>query len=188
MATVILLHSILGLRAAEATIADRLRTAGHDVALPDLYGGRRTNSYDEGFALHDAIGDSILMERAAAAAAPLPADTVLAGISMGAGIAGQLWASRPQARGVLFLHGPGPLAQDPRPGTPVSAHIANPDPYDDEDFIAAWIGEARRRSIALDVHRYPGAGHFFTDPSLPDHNSAAAELALSRVVDFLQRI
>jgi dienelactone hydrolase len=188
VATVILFHSILGLRAAETAIAGRLQTAGHDVILPDLYAGQRTDSYGEGFALHDKIGDKILVERAAAAAAPLPADTVLAGISMGAGIAGELWASRPEAHGVLFLHGPGPLAPDPRPGTSVSAHIAAPDPYDDEEFIAAWIGEARHRQIALEIHRYPGAGHFFTDPTLPDYDAAAAELALSRAIEFLQRV
>jgi dienelactone hydrolase len=188
MATIILFHSILGLRDAEAAIAGRFRAAGHEVVLPDLYGGRSTDSYDEGFALHDEIGDAALLARATEAAAALPADAVLAGISMGAGIAGDLWASRPQTRGVLFLHGPGPLAPAPRPGTPLAAHIAEPDPYDDEDFIAEWIGEAQRRPIALEVHRYPGAGHFFTDPTLPDHDPAAAALALSRAVDFLDRI
>jgi dienelactone hydrolase len=188
MATIVLFHSILGLRDAEAAIAARFRAAGHEPIVPDLYQGRRTSSYDEGFAIHDAIGDPELLTRAAAAVAPLPADTVLAGVSMGGGIAGELWARRPQTRGVLLLHGPAPLAADPRPGTPVSVHIAEPDPFDDEAFLQEWIADAARLPIDLEVHRYPGAGHYFTDATLPDHDPAAATLALDRAVAFLARV
>ena len=33
--------------------------------------------------------------------------------------------------------------------------------------------------------RYPGAGHYFTDATLPDHHAAAAALAQKRVLAFL---
>ncbi len=188
MADVVLFHSILGLRPAEAAIADRFRAAGHSVVAPDLYAGRRTDSYDEGFAIHDAIGDAALLARAEEAVAALPPETVLAGVSMGGGLAGELWARRPGTRGVLLLHGPAPLAPDPRPGTPVAVHMAEPEPFDDEEFLQGWIADARRLPIALEVHRYPGAGHYFTDPSLPDHDPAAAALALDRALAFLARL
>jgi dienelactone hydrolase len=188
MAEVVLFHSILGLRPAEAEIAGRLRAAGHAVTTPDLYAGWRTDSYDEGFAKHDAIGDAALLARARAAVAEMPEATVLAGVSMGGGLAGALWAERPATRGLLLLHGPAPLAPDPREGTPVQAHMAEPEPFDDEAFLQQWIDDARRLPVALEVFRYPGAGHYFTDRTLPDHDPAAAELALGRALSFLARL
>ena len=113
------------------------------MTTPDLYDGLRTESYDEGFRMHDAIGDAELLRRAREAVAALPARTVLAGVSMGGGIAGELWKDRREAAGVLFLHGPAPLAPAPGPGPPVQAHMAEPEPFDDEAFIGAWIAEAR---------------------------------------------
>jgi dienelactone hydrolase len=188
MADIVLFHSILGLRGAEAALAGRWRAAGHRVETPDLYDGRRTDSYDEGFALHDAIGDDELTARARAAVAPLPAETVLAGVSMGGGIAGTLWAERPAARGVLLLHGPAPLSPAPRPGTPVQVHMADPEPFDDEAFIAEWLEAARRLPIELEDFRYPGVGHCFTDATLPDYDARASALALDRVLGFLGRV
>ncbi|MFO1143943.1 MAG: dienelactone hydrolase family protein [Amaricoccus sp.] len=188
MAEVVLFHSILGLRPAEAAIAARMRAAGHKVTTPDLYDGLRTDSYNEGFGMHDAIGDAELLRRARDAVAALPAETVLAGVSMGGGIAGELWKDRRETAGVLFLHGPAPLAPAPRPGTPVEVHMADPEPFDDEAFIGAWIAEALALPIAFKVFRYAGAGHFFTDATLPDHDAAAAELALGRAVDLLARV
>jgi dienelactone hydrolase len=188
MATVVLFHSILGLRDAEAAIAARVRAAGHEVVLPDLYDGRRTDTYDEGFAIHDAIGDPELLARATAAVGSLPPDAVLAGVSMGGGIAGELWGQRPATRGVLLLHGPAPLPADPRPGTPVSVHMAEPEPFDDETFLGEWIADARRLPIDLEVFRYPGAGHYFTDTTLSDFDAAAAALALERAIAFLDRL
>jgi dienelactone hydrolase len=188
MVDVVLFHSILGLRPAEEEIAGRLHAAGHAVTTPDLYGGWRTESYDEGFARHEAIGEAALLARARAAVAGMPEATVLAGVSMGGGLAGELWAERPATRGVLLLHGPAPLAPDPRAGTPVQVHMAEPEPFDDEAFLQEWIADAERLPVALEVFRYPGAGHFFTDRTLPDHDAAAAGLALDRALAFLARV
>lgn len=188
MADVVLFHSILGLRPAEAAIAARLRAAGHAVTTPDLYDGLRTDGYDEGFRMHDAIGDAELLRRAREAVAAMPARTVLAGVSMGGGIAGELWKERRETAGVLLLHGPAPLASAPRPGTPVQVHMAEPDPFDEDAFIADWIAEAQALPIAFEAFRYPGAGHYFTDATLADHDAAAAELALDRTLAFLAQV
>jgi dienelactone hydrolase len=103
----------------------------------------------------------------------------------GASVACQVLAARPDAAALLLLHGLGPLPDDLRPGLPAQWHMAEPDPYDDEDFLAAWEADARAAGLALDACRYPGAGHLFTDPSLPDHDPAAATLAWRRTTDFL---
>ena len=79
MADVVLFHSILGLRQAEREIAAALEGDGHCVIVPDLYDGARTDDYDEGFRLHDKIGEDALVERARAALAEASEEAVLAG-------------------------------------------------------------------------------------------------------------
>ena len=39
MASILLFHSVLGLRPAVLADAERLRAAGHDVSTPDLFDG-----------------------------------------------------------------------------------------------------------------------------------------------------
>jgi dienelactone hydrolase len=111
MAHVVLFHSILGLRPGVTVLARRLGAQGHPTTAPDLYDGRSTADVDEGFAIHRAVGRDVLMDRARAAVAALPPATVLMGISAGAGIAGDLWVERPEAAGVVFLSGPGPIPE-----------------------------------------------------------------------------
>lgn len=183
MAHVVLFHSVLGLRPGVTALAERLAAAGHPTLAPDLFGGRATADVDEGFAIRKAIGQDEVLRRGREAARAAPADAVLAGISMGAGIAGDLWAGRPAARGVLFLSGPGPIPH-PRPSAaPVAMHMARPDPFDDEAFVAEWSEAPIARPLA--VHRYDGVGHNFMDEGGPDYDAAAAEACEARIVAFL---
>ncbi len=64
MAHVVLFHSALGLRPAEREIAAAFETDGHTVSLPDLYGGRAVDTYDEGFRLNEEVGQETMLARA----------------------------------------------------------------------------------------------------------------------------
>ena len=47
----------------------------------------------------------------------------------------------------------------------------------------------RRAEGAVEVFRYPGSGHLFTDPSLPEeYDAEAAELAWQRALAFVDRL
>ena len=188
MATVLLLHSIRGLRAVEKSAADRLRAAGHDVTTPDLFDGAVPETLEAGFALEERLGIDTIVDRAEAAAADLPPQTVLAGLSLGAFAASLLWPRRPRTSGLLLLHGIGMIPAAPRAGTQVQVHLAEPDPFDSEADVAEWQDLAARRQVAAEVHRYPGPGHLFTDSAIEDHDAAAAALLWSRVTAFLDRL
>ena len=188
MTEVVLFHSVRGLRLAEREWADRLRAAGHTVALPDLYGGETGETLEAGFAIQERIGWATMVARARAATAALPAGTVLAGVSVGAQIVGEVWQDRPNAAGVLLLHGPCEVPAKPRDELPVQAHMADPEPYDDEAYLADWAEGMRRAGLAFQLFRYPGAGHYFTDATLPDYDAAAHALAEERVLAFLARL
>ncbi|MFD7509980.1 dienelactone hydrolase family protein [Streptomyces sp. NPDC059853] len=185
MAHIALFHSVLGLRPVERLAADRLRRAGHRVVTPDLFGGETAATLDQGFALLDRVGWAVVIDRARRALRELPDETVLAGVSMGTGVVTELWPERTATAGVLLLHAPAELPASVRPGTRVQLHAAEPDDFVPPDSVAALRRAARERDVALDVFRYPGAGHFFTDAQLDDHDPAAAELTWRRVLDFL---
>ena len=184
MAHVILYHSILGLRPIEEDLAREWRAAGHQVTLPDLFDGRRTDDYDEGFAQYREIGPAVVQERALAALDGVPEDAVLAGISMGAGMAAEAWARRPATRGILFLAGPADWPE--AVGAPVQMQAARPDPFDDEEVFLAW--EVANLGSPLEVFRYDGVGHLFFDPAMPDYDAAAATACRERCAAFLNRL
>lgn len=185
MAHVVLFHSVLGLRSAELTASERLRRAGHRVLTPDLFGGRRATTLDQGFRTVDEVGWTSVVERARRALRSMPDETVLAGLSMGAGVVGAVWPERPDAAGVLLLHAPAVLPASARPGLRVQLHAADPDDFAPPEQVAALRKAAWTTGAELEVFRYPGAGHFYTDPESPDHDPAASELTWARVLDFL---
>jgi dienelactone hydrolase len=186
VACIALFHSVYGRRPAVLAAAGRLQSAGHTVIAPDLYAGQLAATVDEGFALCEQVGWPVIVHRARQAVAGLPAETVLAGLSMGASVAAALLGERPQTAGLLLLHNTGGGdAEAVRPGLPVQLHIADPDVHQPAAEIAAWEQAMTEAGAAVSVFRYPGAGHLFTDPGTPDHHGPAADLAWQRGLSCL---
>lgn len=186
MAHIVLFHSILGLRPVEHDIAALFERNGHSVTVPDLFDGRATDDFDAGFAIRKEVGNDAIMARATAALAASPDNAVLSGVSFGAFLIAEFWGNRPHMAGALLYAGITPWMTPPRANLPVSAHIARPDPFDDEDFFAQWAADSGE--TALEMHRYDGVGHYFLDPTLPGYDAAKAELCLERSLAFLARL
>ncbi len=186
MADVILFHSVLGLRPVERKAADRLRAAGHDVTTPDLYAGEVAATLDEGFALNDRIGWSVVEQRAREAVRERPAHTVLMGFSMGAAVVDALLPDRPDTAAVLLLHTQAEIPATARVGLPVQLHVADPDPFVPDP--TGWHARAISAGAAAEVFTYPGAGHFYLDADLPDHDEQAAALTWRRVLNALRTV
>ena len=187
MTDIVLFHSVLGLRPVELGLADRLREAGHRVATPDLYAGRTASTIEEGFVLKDAVGWTAIVGRAREAMRDLPAETVLVGVSMGAGVVQEVLPGRPHTGGVLLLHAVGALPASVRAGLPAQVHVADPDPIAPPAQVAAWSEAATRSGADAEVFRYPGIGHFYTDADGPDHDEPAASLTEQRALEFVRR-
>jgi dienelactone hydrolase len=181
---VVLFHSVYGLRPAVLAAAEMLRAAGHRVVTPDLYGGPVASSIEEGFAISERVGWAAIMRRARDAVQDVPATAVLAGISMGAGVAGELLAERPGASGLLVLNG---IGGRPRAGLPVQAHVGEADTMFPPAELAAWERGMTAGGAVVEVFSYPGARHFFTDSGASEYDEVAAGLAWRRGRDFLTR-
>ncbi|TVL90877.1 dienelactone hydrolase family protein [Streptomyces sp. SAJ15] len=191
--TILLLHSAFGLRPAVHAAADRLRAAGHEVHVPDLYSDqpvRTVESVEEGMEIKDRIGKEELLRRAVAAAAPLSdRGVVYAGFSLGGSIAQNLALADDKARGLLLLHGTSDLAEDAATdGLPVQLHVADPDPFEPHDWLNAWYLRMQRAGAEVEIYRYPGAGHLYTDPDLADFDPEAAEATWRVALGFLAEL
>lgn len=186
---IVLFHSAYGLRPAVHAAADRLRAAGHVVHVPDLYEGRTTETVEAGMAVKDEIGRDELLMRAVTVSGPLSHQgLVYAGFSLGGSIAQNLALADGNARGLLLLHGTSDIADDAATGIPVQLHVAEPDPFESDDWLNAWYLRMRKAGADVEIHRYRGAGHLYTDPDLDDYDADAAERTWAIALDFLADI
>ncbi|MCX5114238.1 dienelactone hydrolase family protein [Streptomyces sp. NBC_00378] len=184
---IMLFHSTYGLRPAVHAAAGRLRAAGHEVHVPDLFEGRTFETVEEGLAFKEEVGKDELLRRAVLAAAPYSdRGLVYAGFSFGASTAQTLALGDEKARGLLMFHGTSDIAENASVDElPVQLHVADPDPFETHDWLNSWYLQMRRTGADVEVYRYPGAGHLFTDAELPDFDQASAELAWKVSLGFL---
>ncbi|MFF3321837.1 dienelactone hydrolase family protein [Streptomyces sp. NPDC002889] len=187
---IMLFHSTYGLRPAVEAAAERLRGAGHEVWTPDLFEGRVFDSVEAGRAYRDEVGLDELLKRAVLAAAPLSErGLVYAGFSLGAAFAQNLALGDEKARGLLLLHGTFEIAEDASVDElPVQLHVADPDAFEPHDWLTAWYLRMGKAGADVEVHRYPGAGHLYTDPDLADYDEEAAERTWRVALGFLETL
>ncbi|MEV0095664.1 dienelactone hydrolase family protein [Streptomyces sp. NPDC050738] len=187
---IMLFHSTYGLRPAVHAAADRLRAAGHQVHVPDLFDGRTFDAVEEGMDFKDEIGSEELLKRAVVASAPYSDQgLVYAGFSLGGSLAQNLALGDEKARGLLLLHGTSDIAEGASVDElPVQLHVADPDPFETHDWLNSWYLQMRRAGADVEVHRYPGAGHLFTDPDLTDYDAEAAEATWKVALGFLDSL
>ncbi len=188
MSEIALFHSVLGVRPGVQEAARRLRAAGHRVRVVDQYEGRVFADYAVAGEYAEGLGYPLLMQRAQEAVADLPDGFLAAGFSNGAGMA-EFVAFRRRLSGVLMLSGALPLemlgADAWPPGTPAQIHYTREDPFRRQEGIDTLAATIRAAGASLQMFDYPGSGHLFTDPSLPEEYDAdAAELLWRRVLDF----
>ncbi|MEV0784882.1 dienelactone hydrolase family protein [Streptomyces sp. NPDC050423] len=184
---IMLFHSTYGLRPSVHAAADRLRAAGHEVRVPDIFAGHTFGTVEEGLVFQQETGKEELLKRAVLAAAPYSdSGLVYAGFSLGASIAQTLALGDAKARGLLLFHGTSDIASSASVDElPVQLHVADPDPYETHDWLNSWYLQMQRTGADVEIYRYPGAGHVFTDAELPDFDQASAELAWKVAIGFL---
>ncbi|MEV6794645.1 dienelactone hydrolase family protein [Streptomyces sp. NPDC051320] len=187
---IILFHSTYGLRPAVGAAAERLRAAGHQVRVPDLFDGKTFATIEEGMAFKEELGSEELLKRAVTASAPhSDQGLVYAGFSLGGSLAQNVALADEKARGLLLLHGTSDIADEASVDElPVQLHVADPDPFESHDWLTAWYLRMQRIGADVEVHRYPGAGHLYTDPELADYDAEAAERTWQTALGFLDSL
>lgn len=188
-----MLHPWWGLNDDVVVYCDRLAEAGFAVAAPDLYEGRLTTTIEDADRLSSALDEDVADAYVLAAVDALGEivgnpDVRLGalGFSMGAPWALWLPAHRPVIASVVYygtMVGPSLGAAT----TPVQGHFAQDDEYEPEESIAAMESALRAAGREVELHRYPGTGHWFAEPSRDAYVEEASRLAFERTVAFLRR-
>ena len=191
MSQIALFHSVLGVRPGMLDAADRLRAAGHAVEVVDQYDGRVFDEYEEASAFAEGIGYPALMQRALAEVEHVPDRFIAAGFSNGGGMA-EFVAGNRSVSGVLMLSGALPMSMLGLPGwpegVPAQIHYTVDDPFRRQEGIDELAESIEAARATLERFDYPGAGHLFTDATLPqEYDAVSAALLWERVLGFCAR-
>jgi carboxymethylenebutenolidase len=188
---VVVLHAWWGLNDDVIAYADRLASSGFRVVAPDIFDGRVAKTIEEAEKLTqagDEVAEDIVLAAVDELSTRIGPDGRLAVLGFSFGAAYAIWApsKRQRLAGSVVYYGSywgDFLAQSK---APLLGHFAEHDPFEPEENVAALEAGLREARRAATVHRYPGTGHWFAEPSRTDaYNRDAAELAFDRSVTFL---
>ena len=182
MATVLLLHSALGLRPGVHSFAELLRERGHHVEVPDFYEGHVFEDEAHGIAHRDAHPE--YFETVRGIADSLPPETAFVGMSLGSFFAQRLAARRPHTRAAVLMHSVTAPHRD-WSGVPVQVHRREQDPWITPEDVTAMAAVVKETGATFEDHVTPGRGHLFTDPDLPGFDAAVRDATVTRIAAFL---
>ncbi len=198
---VVLLHAWWGLNDDVVAYVDRLAAAGFAVVAPDLFGGQVTSTMKRG-----PSGWPAGRTRRRSTPSPWPRSITWAdptgepegaplaalGFSFGANWAMWCPAERTEtvsSRRSLYYGSTGGVrsltrSSSPRPGAfrrdgGVRTRPTRGSPSSRQ--------RSERPAATVVIHRYPGTGRWFAEPSRDAYRAAAADLAFERTVAFLGR-
>ena len=193
---VVVLHPWWGLNDDVIAYADRLAAAGFGVTAPDMFGGqvaatiedaKRLSSSAESAGGEPAVESTALaaVDDLAARLGPTSRLGVL-GFSFGAAYATLLPAERDRLVASVVYYGvyTGPHLE--RSTAAVQGHFAETDQFESDEGIAELEDGIRAAGRDVTIHRYPGTGHWFAEPSRDAYVPEAADLAFERTVAFLR--
>ena len=191
-AGLILLHAWWGLNDDVKKRADVLRKDGYAVATPDLFGGRVAKTIEEAKALTAGERDQeqaiTEMVDASVRALSTRVDRIgIVGWSFGVWYAWKMGIAKPEKLKALALfYGIGPN-EPAAPKVPVLVHFAEHDPYEDLGFARTVEKEMREAGDDITLQLYPGTKHWFDEPSKPEYDKAASDLAWERTRAFFDK-
>jgi carboxymethylenebutenolidase len=184
-AGLLLLHAWWGRNADVLARAEKLRAEGYIVEAPDLFGGRVASTIEEAKALTQGEADrenelTALVEDAVRDLGERVDRIAIVAWSFGVWYAWKMGIAHPdKVRALALFYGIGPN-EPAAPSVPVLAHYAEHDEFEDLGFARQVEKEMREAGHDIRVELYPGTKHWFDEPSRPEYDGAASELAWQR--------
>jgi carboxymethylenebutenolidase len=193
---VLVLHPWWGLNDTLRGVCDRLAAASYSAFAPDLYHGQIATTLPEAEVLSHALdtrAKEAFAEIVVAAdflqrvAAPAGQPLAVIGYSLGAYFALVLSNTRPDlVSKVVVFYGTGALDYT-KARASYQGHFAENDPYEPTESVDALAAALQQAGRPAQFFRYPGTGHWFSEPDRSDaYAPAAAELAWQRTLKFLK--
>jgi carboxymethylenebutenolidase len=192
---VLVLHSWWGLGPDTKRCVERLADAGYTALAPDLNMGTYTDDAEEARTVlaesdPNATAALVLSSVVALRAHSADPDAPVAVIGFSMGASWGLWLATRQPESVdavVAYYGVQNIDFDSLTA-PVLGHFADEDPMVSEDELTEMHARLLLSEKSIEVHRYPGTGHWFAEEVTPGvHDPDAAELAWHRTLEFLSR-
>lgn len=191
---VVVLHPWWGLNDFVRETCDRLADAGFVAFAPDLYDGRTATTIEDAKALRETLDHPETAERltattdAFASFRAVDGATIgLVGFSLGASWALRLVDRVPEVVGALVVYYGARDGEFAAAATPVLGHFAENDEFVPADERTVLVENLQAAGYDVDVHVYPGTGHWFAEPDRPDaYVPEAADEAWDRTLAFLR--
>ena len=185
-------HAWWGLNDDVVAFADRLAGAGFAVIAPDLFGGEVATTIEGAERLargaDEAAGDAIARAASDVLMDRLGQTSKLGAIGFSFGAHWAIWSpterDRMGASVVYYGTTGGPVIEGAK--VPVLGHFAETDPFETDEGVAEFADAVRSAGRDVVIHRYPGTGHWFAEPSRDAYRPEAADLAFERTVAFLR--
>jgi carboxymethylenebutenolidase len=193
---VVVLHAWWGLNDDVIAYVDRLAAAGFAVMAPDMFRGQIASTIEDAERLSSSA-ESPGAEPAVEATALAAIDDLAArlgptsrlgvlGFSFGAAYATLLPVERDRLVASVVYYGVYTGDHLARSSAAVLGHFAETDQFESDEGIAELEAGIRAAGREVTIHRYPGTGHWFAEPSRDASVPEAADLAFERTVAFLR--
>lgn len=177
------LHPWWGLNDDIVAFTDRLAGAGFAVVAPDMFAGQVATTIEEAErianAADEAAVDAIVLATIDSLADLLGPTAKLAALGFSFGAHWAMWspAERDRLAASVIYYGTtgGPFLSRAR--VPVLGHFAETDPFETDEGVTAFEDAIRAAGLDVVIHRYPGTGHWFAEPSRDAYRPEAADLA-----------
>jgi carboxymethylenebutenolidase len=189
-AGVLVLHPWWGLNDDVRAAGERLRREGYQVATPDLFHGRVATTSEAAKTLSGEVSKNwkSAMTEIEEALEKLQADRVaVLAWSMGVWFSWQLAQAHPdRIRALVSYYGYGEIEQG-KSLPPILGHFAENDEFEALDDVRSTEKALADGGHVAQFHVYPGMKHWFDEPSRPEYDKSASELAWKRTLAFLDK-
>jgi carboxymethylenebutenolidase len=189
---VVVLHAWWGLNDDAIAYADHLAASGFAVVAPDMFHGQIATEIADAERLSregDEGADVIALAAVDALAERLGPDAPLGVLGFSFGAAYAIWApsERDRLSATVAYYGTYTGSFLAKSKAALLGHFAEHDYFEPDENIKALEDGLRDAGREVTIHRYPGTGHWFAEPSRDAYQREAAELAFERTVAFLRR-
>ena len=190
-AGILLLHAWWGLKPFFKQFCDRLAAQGFTVLAPDMRDGQIATTIDEAKALMEKsngefVGDVVLAAKEHLRGM-VSGKIGLVGFSMGAGWALIVAAAEGEQIGATVLFYGNEYADYEKITSKVMGHYSDNDEWEPNEYVEKTFAAFKTANLDATLHIYPGVAHWFMEEDRPEYDSAAAQLAWTRTVEFLKK-
>lgn len=171
--------------------ADALRNAGYVVSAPDLFAGRTATTIEEAKALtagekENEAQTTALVDEALTMLARKNDRVAIVSWSYGNWYAWKTAAAHPDSvRALVSFYGLA-VEDTSQRVPPVLSHYAELDEFEDLAWTRKAVAEMKAAGNDVRLELYPGLKHWFDEPSRPEFDKAASDLAWQRTRAFLK--